>query len=62
MSNVRICGTDIYIDGERIPPLPKKPKSIRVKIIGENIYVSGFQYKNGKWKRTLSAFLNDLMF
>lgn len=51
----KIIGRDVYIDGEKLPPVPSKSDSARVTVLGEKVYINGFAYKNGRWKRTLAA-------
>lgn len=49
----------VIINGDTLPPLPtgKRLKSIgsNIAVINNRIYVDGYEYKNGKWKRTLRA-------
>ena len=49
----------IYLNGKRLPPIPDQPKSknhIRKQvIIGNHVFVNGYEYKNGEWKKTLRA-------
>jgi len=55
-----IIGDEIYIDGKKLPPLPIKTSTVNVTTIGSKIYVNGFEYKDGKWKRTLAALCHSL--
>lgn len=61
-SNVAIAGEYIIVDGERkpIPLHVLKRKRHTSALIDGKIYVNGYEYKKGKWKRTLMAILYDL--
>ena len=51
-----IINGDVWIDGKRIASAPKsKSGTISSAVIGDKIYVNGYEYKNGEWKRTLAA-------
>lgn len=54
MSVVQIQGT-IVIDGVELPPCPSKSKWTNSTIINNKVYVNGYEYKDGEWKRTLKA-------
>lgn len=54
MSRV-IIGNEIYINGEKLPPLPYKFKLTSITTINDKVYVNGYEYKNGQWRRTLAA-------
>lgn len=51
----------IYINGKKLPPLPNQSKnngftiSNNTTISGNRVFVNGYEYKNGEWKRTLRA-------
>ena len=51
----------IYINGKKLPPLPNQSKnsgftiSNNTTINCNRVFVNGYEYKNGKWKRTLRA-------
>ena len=51
-----------YILGDKYHPYPEfcnsskcKGDKCRVTVIGNKPYVNGYEFKNGKWKRTLKA-------
>lgn len=44
---------EILIEGNKLPPCPTKYNNI--VIIGKKIYINGYEYKKGKWKKTLKA-------
>lgn len=56
----------IYINGKRLPPPPNQSKnncftiSNNTTIIGNRVFVNGYEYKNGEWKRTLRALWHSL--
>ena len=51
-----IINGDIWIDGKRIASAPKsKSGKTSSTVINDKIYVNGYEYKNGEWKRTLAA-------
>ena len=45
------------IDGVKIP-FPDGKHALNTTIINDKIYCDGYEYKDGKWKRTLKAFLH----
>lgn len=61
MSNIQInnncvvVGNRVWINGEELPPVPTKRKGSSVTQIDDNIYINGYEFKKGKWKRTLKA-------
>ena len=59
MSVVQI-NNRIIIDGVEMPSCPSKSKNIKSCVINGKVYVNGFEFKNGEWKRTLSALLHWL--
>ena len=48
-----IANNEIYIGGQKI----QTPSHLRnnITVIGNRVYVDGYEYKNGKWKKTLAA-------
>lgn len=56
ISNCTISWDSITINGKTISPPPsKRCGRVTTTIINDRIYVNGFEYINGKWKRTLKA-------
>lgn len=54
-----IINGDVWIDGKRIISTPKtKSGKTSITVINNKIYVNGYEYKNGEWKRTLAALLH----
>lgn len=43
----------VQIDGKKLPPCPTKGKNIT--ILNRKVYIDGYEFKNGKWKRTFRA-------
>ena len=58
-NGVMVCGGTVMIDGERLPPCPVKNTS--TTIINRKVCIGGYEWKNGKWRRTWRA-LWHLMF
>lgn len=52
---VNVDGDEIRINDKRVPDLPHKSSSINITTINNRVFVNGYEYKNGKWKRTLAA-------
>ena len=58
VSNCTIDKETITINGKSIPlPPGKRCKRVTTAIINNHIYMNGYEYVNGQWKRTLKAFL-----
>ena len=43
------------INGEILPPLPNNSKFNSVAMINGKIFVNGYEWKNGQWKRTIKS-------
>lgn len=54
MSVVQINRT-VVIDGVELPPCPSKSKWTSSTIVNNKVYLNGYEFKNGEWKRTLKA-------
>lgn len=52
---LRINGDEIFINNKRVPNLPRKPYSMNTTTINNRVFINGYEYKDGKWKRTLAA-------
>lgn len=48
-----IANNEFYVGGQKIPMPPHIHNNIT--IVGNRVYVDGYEYKNGKWKKTLAA-------
>ena len=61
MSNIQISnGTfvinnRVVVNGEELPPVPTKSRSHSYTQIDDKVYIDGYEYKDGKWKKTLAA-------
>lgn len=63
MNNIQVNGDGVivignerivYMNGKEIPFHPNM-KGNNITTIDGKAYIDGFEYKNGKWKRTLKA-------
>lgn len=46
----------VVINGERISPPPGCSKGYcHTTMIGNKVFINGYEWKDGKWKRTLRA-------
>ena len=52
--NTIVVGNKVWINDTLLPPVPCKGSNITT--IDDKVYIDGYEYKNGKWKRTLKAF------
>lgn len=52
----------VYINGKKLPPLPNQSKKYthNTTIINNRVFINGYEYKNGQWKRTLRALWHTL--
>lgn len=57
-NEVVICRGTVKINGEKLPPCPAKFHNVTV--INRKVYIGGYEFKNGKWKRTLKALWHNL--
>lgn len=48
-------GNKIVINGKEVTEFPQGRKRQSVTIINDKLFVNGYEYKNGTWKRTLRA-------
>lgn len=48
-----ICDGQVIINGVKLPPLPTGYRN--VTMINNKVYIDGYEFKNGKWKKTLRA-------
>lgn len=47
--SVVVRGNIVWIDGVQLPPCPSKGKSVIQ--MGGNVYIDGYEFKDGKWKK-----------
>ena len=53
ISGSAIIDGTVIVNGVELPPPPTKCRSIT--IINNKVYIDGYEFKNGKWKKTLRA-------
>lgn len=58
-SMVQVNG-EVYINCKQLQTCPSNSKRSSVSIIGDKIYMNGYEYKNGEWKRTLPALFYNM--
>lgn len=58
-ASVFIRNDKIFVNGKVIPPLPSRDGDFRITsntaIINNKVFADGYEFKDGKWKRTLRA-------
>lgn len=52
---VVIIENEVTINGVKMPPCPGKGRGYSSTIIGNKVYLNGYELVNGKWKKTLKA-------
>lgn len=52
-NNYIVCGNHVTINGVELPPVPSG--GYNSTVINGKVYIDGYEFKNGKWKRTLRA-------
>lgn len=52
-NGVVIVGKQIIVNGIKLPPPPTSCNNITT--INGKVYIDGYEFKNGKWKKTLRA-------
>jgi hypothetical protein len=52
---VVMIGNRVLINGEELPPVPTKRAGHSTTQIDGNVYIDGYEFKKGKWRRTLRA-------
>ena len=52
-NNVIVKGNQVTIDGVELPPAPCKGNNLTT--INGKVYIDGYEFKNGKWRKTLKA-------
>ena len=50
-----VCDGNVIIDGVKLPAPPNKCKFRNVTTINNKVYIDGYEFKNGKWRKTLRA-------
>lgn len=60
-NTIMINNKQIFINGILVDNKPLKySNSQNLAQINNKIYLNGYEFKNGKWKRTISAFLYNI--
>lgn len=54
-SGVVVVGNNVTINGTKLPPCPTKRKVHSSTVINNNIYIDGYEFVDGKWRKTLRA-------
>lgn len=52
---VIVVGNRVWINGKELPRMPIKCTSSSVTQINGKIYINGYEFKKGKWRRTIKA-------
>ena len=52
-SNYAIIGDRVIVNGVELPPVPSSGHNSTV--INGKVYIDGYEFKDGEWKRTLKA-------
>lgn len=55
--NANIIGNKVFVNGSPLPPIPGAKSSVSLSQVGNRLYVNGYEYRNGRWKRTLRAIM-----
>ena len=51
--NCVVIGNRVWINGEELPPCPSS--GYNTIQINEKVYIDGYEYKKGKWRKTFKA-------
>lgn len=43
----------VMVNGEELPPAPSRGNS--TSIVNNKVFIDGYEFKHGKWRRTLRA-------
>jgi hypothetical protein len=52
-NNCVVRGNKVTINGVELPPVPSS--GYNSTVIDGKVYIDGYEFKNGKWRRTLKA-------
>jgi hypothetical protein len=47
----------IFLNGKQLPSLPTRKKNLNPLVVGDEVYINGFELRDGKWKRSFRAWL-----
>lgn len=48
-----VIGNKVIINNEELPPCPSSGHNVTT--INGKVYIDGYEFKNGKWQKTLRA-------
>lgn len=54
-NNTIVKDNRVWINGEELPPVPTKGNNYCLTQINDKVYINGYEFKKGKWRRTLKA-------
>ena len=54
-NNVVVANDKVVINGILLPHVPSESKNHNSTIINDKVFINGYEWKNGKWKRTFRA-------
>ena len=57
-SSTVVVGNEVTINGVKLPPCPAK--GCNCTVINNKVYIDGYEYINGEWKKTLRALWHKL--
>ena len=52
-NGVYVCNGEVIINGIKLPLPPTNCNNITT--INNKVYIDGYEFKNGKWKKTIRA-------
>lgn len=52
---IMVIGNRVWVKGKELPPAPIKGNNYTSSVIGNKVYINGYEFKRGKWRRTLRA-------
>lgn len=52
---ITVIGNRVTINGEVLPPVPGKGDGECVTILNGKVYIDGYEFKNGEWKKTIKS-------
>lgn len=52
-SGTTVVGNEVVVNGVKLPPCPTKGRNVTV--VNNRVYIDGYEFVNGKWKKTLRA-------
>lgn len=46
---------DVYVDGKKVEGVPGSANMLNICQVNDKLYVNGYKYVNGKWRRTIGS-------